>query len=72
MLELLIDVELLLTTTELEDLLLELTTLELGTLELITLELLTLELTALLGIDEDVLVPHKVPFTFGAPAVPFA
>ena len=34
------------------------------------IELLTLDL--LLDTDDVVVVPHKVPFTVGAPAVPFA
>jgi hypothetical protein len=40
-------------------------------LELITLELDTLDLL-LETVDEVVVVPHKLPFTFGAPAAPVA
>ena len=62
---LLLDFELTI-ATELDDGLLELGVLELGTLELFTLEL------AVLVATDELLVPHKVPFTFGAPAVPVA
>lgn len=73
---------LLVTATELEDLLelteRELTRLELAGLELtgfrlaaLEFELFTLELAELAGADE-VTVPHRAPFIFGALATPFA
>ncbi len=56
-------------TTELDDLLLVTGLDVVGVLDLI-------ELATLLGVDDagvdDVAAPHKVPFTFGAPAVPLA
>ncbi len=40
-------------------------------IELATLELFTLDAADVVGVEE-VAPPHKVPFTLGAPAVPFA
>lgn len=61
--ELLLATELLEEATELDDLLLD----DTGALDLTELATLLDEA----GVDE-VLVPHKVPFTLGAPAAPFA
>lgn len=70
-LELLLDVELLVSAIELDDLLLLELLGALALIELARLELTTLELDLLLGADE-LVAPHKLPLTFGALAVPFA
>ncbi len=66
---LLLDFEVLVAATELEDLLLVVMLDDEEVLDFI--ELATLLAVDDAGVDE-VLAPHKVPFTFGAPAVPFA
>ncbi len=68
---LLLDFEVLVAATELDDLLLVVVAVldDEGVLDFI--ELATLLAVDDAGVDE-VLAPHKVPFTLGAPAVPFA